>query len=78
MRFKQDRSRRAGHKGALNTQDFPPQRLTPEERALSYFRAWIDMRPKMAYYDRLPPAQRRIVDRAAEEADAAGRDSAIS
>lgn len=74
MRYKQDRSRTSGHKHALNIQDFPQQRLTPEQRALGYFRAWIDMRPKMAYYDRLPEAERRIVDIVAEAAGERARE----
>lgn len=62
-RLPQDRSRKAGHAHSLNTQDFPPLRLTPQERAAwKFVQIAALLSAEGDYYDLLPPSARMAVD----------------
>ena len=64
-RLRQDRSRRAKHAHALNTQDFPPLALTPAERAAwKYANVVALLADSGPQYDNLPPAARMATDAA--------------
>lgn len=69
-RLRQDRSRKAGHAHAKNTQDFPPLRLSPAERAARLFcnLAALMPQPESAYYVDLPPGAQMAVDACKREA----------
>ncbi len=61
-RLKQDRSRRAKHPHAMNTQDYPAQRHTPQQRAAVLFcNVAALLADSGAYYDNLPPAAQMAV-----------------
>lgn len=64
-RLRQDRSWRAKHAHALNTQDYPPLALTPAERAAwKYANVVALLASTGAQYDNLPPAARMATDAA--------------
>jgi uncharacterized protein YceH (UPF0502 family) len=62
-RLRQDRSRRAKHAHALNTQDFPPLSLSPTERAAwKYVQVVALLADSGPQYELLPPAARMATD----------------
>jgi hypothetical protein len=69
-RVKRNRSRASGFRGSLNTQDFPPRRLTMAERAAALFcnLAALMPPPTSDYYRLLPPGARMAVDACKREA----------
>jgi len=63
VRLQQNRSRKAGHKHALNIQDFPPLNLTAQERAIWKFCNVVALLANEGgYYELLPPAARMATD----------------
>lgn len=61
-RLRQDRSRRAKHAHALNTQDYPPLALTPAERAAwKYCNVVALLADSGPQYDNLPPSAQLAV-----------------
>lgn len=62
-RQRQDRSRRSGHAHSKNTQDYPAQRLTMQQRAAwKFVQVTALMSADGDYYDMLPPAARMATD----------------
>jgi len=63
VRLQQNRSRKAGHKHALNIQDFPPLNLTAQERAVWKFCNVVALlASEGGYYDLLPPGAQMATD----------------
>jgi hypothetical protein len=70
VKYKQDRSRRSGHKHSLNIQDYGGQRLDMGQRAVSMFVniAGLLPKPESDYYRLLPPGARMAIDACRREA----------